>query len=82
MRGCVQGAAPWLRVRTVKAYAKTYFMPLSLQICVIIVLLVFSGLFSGLNLGLMSLDKTELNIMINSGTEREKRCVVANNTVG
>ncbi|ESN97442.1 hypothetical protein HELRODRAFT_85485 [Helobdella robusta] len=43
------------------------------QIIVIIILLIFSGLFSGLNLGLMSLDQTELNIMIASGTETEKK---------
>ena len=31
-----------------------------------------SGLFSGLNLGLMSLDQTELKIVQNTGTDAEK----------
>uniref|UniRef100_A0A7S2XFU7 CNNM transmembrane domain-containing protein n=1 Tax=Lotharella oceanica TaxID=641309 RepID=A0A7S2XFU7_9EUKA len=37
------------------------------------VLLILSGLFSGLNLGLMSLDKIGLEIVLGSGTEAEKR---------
>merc|ERR1719474_2606074 len=37
------------------------------------VLLCLSGLFSGLNLGLMSLDQTELKIVMNTGTDEEKR---------
>ena len=31
-----------------------------------------SGMFSGLNLGLMALDKTELQIVMNCGVEKEK----------
>ena len=52
-----------------ESFAKT----LDVQIIVVVILLIFSGLFSGLNLGLMSLDQTELNIMIASGTAREKQ---------
>ena len=32
-----------------------------------------SGIFSGLNLGLMALDKTELKIVMNTGTTKEKQ---------
>lgn len=65
-----QGKKPWMQLR-VEHYKKT-FLPLPLQVIVIIILLIFSGLFSGLNLGLMSLDKTELQIIENCGTATEK----------
>lgn len=40
---------------------------------IIVICLCFSSLFSGLNLGLMSMDRTELKILCNTGTEREKK---------
>jgi metal transporter CNNM len=43
-------------------------MPLAVQLSVLISLLLLSGLFSGLNLGLMSLDPTELTIVEKAGT--------------
>jgi len=68
-----QGTDASVRLLTEEKPVKTTILPIWLQICIVIVLLMFSGLFSGLNLGLMSLDQTELSIMENSGTPREKR---------
>lgn len=48
-------------------------MPMWVQIILIILLFFLSGLFSGLNLGLMSLDKTELKIIETAGDPDEKR---------
>ena len=47
-------------------------LPIWLMIVFIVILLCLSGLFSGLNLGLMALDQTELKIVQNTGTEAEK----------
>eukprot|EP00070_Physeter_catodon_P045971 XP_028352865.1 metal transporter CNNM4 isoform X1 [Physeter catodon] len=49
------------------------FLPLWLHILLILVLLVLSGIFSGLNLGLMALDPMELRIVQNCGTQKERR---------
>ncbi|XP_053670515.1 unextended protein [Anopheles nili] len=63
-----QGSEPWMRLTSHKP-----FLPMWLTICVISVCLVFSALFSGLNLGLMSLDRTDLKILCNTGTPTEKQ---------
>ncbi|XP_046658340.1 unextended protein isoform X2 [Homalodisca vitripennis] len=62
------GNQPYLQVRT---YQK--LLPLWLQLLIIVTCLSFSSLFSGLNLGLMSLDRTDLRIICNTGTESERR---------
>ncbi|KAK0161510.1 hypothetical protein PV327_009972 [Microctonus hyperodae] len=57
--------------KMIKTYAKV--LPQWLQIVIILVCLLFSALFSGLNLGLMSMDHTELKILCNTGTETERK---------
>lgn len=47
-------------------------LPLWVSIIIICTCLMFSALFSGLNLGLMSLDRTELKILKNTGTAKER----------
>ncbi|OWA52024.1 Metal transporter CNNM2 [Hypsibius exemplaris] len=68
-----QGIEPWLQIRTVKAPDNPHLLPLWLQVLCIIILLCLSGLFSGLNLGLMTLDPTELKIVLNCGSAKEQR---------
>ncbi|KHJ99795.1 hypothetical protein OESDEN_00196 [Oesophagostomum dentatum] len=48
-------------------------MPFHLQIAILSVLFIMSALFSGLNLGLMSLSEAELNLIIKSGKEEDAR---------
>ncbi|XP_066506904.1 metal transporter CNNM4 isoform X2 [Hoplias malabaricus] len=52
---------------------KASLLPLWLQIIFVVCLLVLSGMFSGLNLGLMALDPMELRIVQSCGTDKEKR---------
>lgn len=63
-----QGSESWLKI-----YVKQDFLPLYMKIITIACLLGLSGLFSGLNLGLMALDKNELQVIMKCGTENEKR---------
>ncbi|XP_069034357.1 metal transporter CNNM4 isoform X1 [Embiotoca jacksoni] len=59
------------RLRVVEE--KKSLMPIWLQVILISFLLVLSGMFSGLNLGLMALDPMELRIVQSCGTEKEKK---------
>ncbi|XP_056146716.1 LOW QUALITY PROTEIN: metal transporter CNNM4-like [Lampris incognitus] len=52
---------------------KKSLLPVWLQVIIICCLLVLSGMFSGLNLGLMALDPMELRIVQTCGTDKEKR---------
>ncbi|XP_062996648.1 metal transporter CNNM4-like [Elgaria multicarinata webbii] len=52
---------------------ETLGLPFWLHIILIFLLLGLSGMFSGLNLGLMSLDPIELHIVQNCGTAKEKK---------
>lgn len=47
-------------------------LPLPAEIVLIAILIVLSGTFSGLNLGLMSLDPTTLKLVMESGSGRQK----------
>ncbi|XP_029105402.1 metal transporter CNNM4-like isoform X2 [Scleropages formosus] len=59
------------RLRVVEE--KKSLLPLWLQAALISCLLVLSGMFSGLNLGLMALDPMELRIVQSCGTDKEKK---------
>lgn len=62
-----QGDEPWLTV-----VVKPQILPLWAKIIFIVILMVLSGMFSGLNLGLMSLDPTTLKIVMESGSGRQR----------
>ncbi|XP_055350588.1 unextended protein-like [Paramacrobiotus metropolitanus] len=64
-----QGAGSAVQLQAIPKY----WIPLWIQILIIIVLQCLSGLFSGLNLGLLSLDPTELQIVASVGAPQEKK---------
>ncbi|XP_021935959.1 metal transporter CNNM4 isoform X3 [Zootermopsis nevadensis] len=67
-----QGTDTWVALRS---YEK--LLPIWVSIIIMILCLTFSALFSGLNLGLMSMDQTDLKIVANTGTEAERRYALA-----
>ena len=68
--GIHQGSMPWVRFRL---YDDSRFLPIAVQIIFVICLIFLSACFSGLNLGLMSLNLTELKIVVSCGGIWEKR---------
>lgn len=67
-----QGNSTDLMIKSEPEVIQEDALPLWLKILFILVLMVLSGLFSGLNLGLMALDPTELKIVTNCGTRSEQ----------
>ncbi|XP_071371764.1 metal transporter CNNM4-like [Centroberyx affinis] len=68
----------WVRMgdsdgRLLVVEEKKSLLPIWLQGIIISCLLVLSGMFSGLNLGLMALDPMELRIVQSCGTDKEKK---------
>ncbi|CAG7717904.1 unnamed protein product [Allacma fusca] len=63
-----QGTDQWIQLKSFES-----ILPVWAHIVILIVLLCLSGLFSGLNLGLMAIDRTEIQIIVNTGTEKERR---------
>ena len=61
---------PTLRLMIVKKSSK--ILPLPVEILFIFILICLSGIFSGLNLGLMSLDPTTLKLVIESGSGKQR----------
>lgn len=57
--------------RQIGVYEK--MLPFWLQLGIILTCLSFSSLFSGLNLGLMSLNRMDLKIICNTGTDAERK---------
>ncbi|CAG0888653.1 unnamed protein product [Cyprideis torosa] len=68
--------ATWIHMGTDPLVSFTLVQPLIpiyWSLIFVVVLLVLSGLFSGLNLGLMSLNELELRMIRNCGTDSEKK---------
>eukprot|EP01137_Pigoraptor_chileana_P014664 Opistho-2@69580 len=67
------GSSPLVTIRSVeKTLSVEERIPLAAKIVLILFLLCLSGLFSGLNLGLMGLDTTGLKVIMETGTPEER----------
>ena len=66
-----QGSLDWLKIEVYPPSSD--WLPLPVRLIAIVVLMFLSGMFSGLNLGLMALDPTTLKIIEKSGTKRQKK---------
>uniref|UniRef100_A0A7E4V8H7 CNNM transmembrane domain-containing protein n=1 Tax=Panagrellus redivivus TaxID=6233 RepID=A0A7E4V8H7_PANRE len=75
----VQFEMPYMLIEDIRSSVSTdmpprqYYFPMPVQIAIIVVLLVLSGLFSGLNLGLMALTPQELHLISKSGSPQERK---------
>eukprot|EP00051_Salpingoeca_urceolata_P030714 m.9420 g.9420 ORF g.9420 m.9420 type:complete len:769 (-) comp3508_c0_seq2:283-2589(-) len=69
----LQGTAPEVTVSPFVPSDDDPLIPTGATIVILIVLLLLSGTFSGLNLGLMALDVRELQIFMDAGDEEEKK---------
>lgn len=68
-----QGTDSYVRFRVNKPPTEAAEIPAWVTPLLVPILLLLSGVFSGLNLGLMALDNNELEVVIRSGTPEEKK---------
>ena len=64
-----QGIESWKSVQVTSSTS----LPIWLSILFIAILMILSGIFSGLNLGLMSLDPMELKVVMRGGSKKEQK---------
>lgn len=70
---CAKSNGSWHHLGTESVVVKGGPIPFWVQIVIMVFCLVISFIFSALNLGLMALDVNELQMLISSGTNVEKK---------